>query len=109
MFYLCVSSCAGGFIQLIFLMATYSFFLYQGSQLISNGSELLLLVPAVAGIVGSVVLPVLGAVPDGAIGTNRNKQNQWNMLRCHYASLTSFCFIVFICFQLSPSFILRYG
>lgn len=35
--------------------------------MISNGSELLLLVPAVAGIVGSVVLPILGAVPDGAI------------------------------------------
>lgn len=35
--------------------------------MISDGSELLLLVPAVAGIVGSVVLPVLGAVPDGAI------------------------------------------
>lgn len=35
--------------------------------MISDGSELLLLVPAVAGLVGSVVLPVLGAVPDGAI------------------------------------------
>jgi len=57
----------GGFVQLLFLMACYAFFLYQGSQLISNGSELLLLVPAVAGVVGSVVLPVLGAVPDGAI------------------------------------------
>ena len=29
------------------------------------GSELLLLVPSLAGIVGSVVLPILGAVPDG--------------------------------------------
>ena len=53
--------------QLLFLMACYSFFLYQGSQLISGGSELLLLVPAVAGVVGSVVLPTLGAVPDAAI------------------------------------------
>lgn len=35
--------------------------------MISDGSELLLLVPSMAGIVGSVVLPVLGAVPDGAI------------------------------------------
>eukprot|EP00752_Nemacystus_decipiens_P007995 g7143.t1 len=35
--------------------------------MISDGSELLLLVPSLAGIVGSVVLPVLGAVPDGAI------------------------------------------
>lgn len=35
------------------------------AKLISDGSELLLLVPSVAGLVGSVVLPVLGAVPDG--------------------------------------------
>ena len=32
------------------------------------GSELLLLVPSLAGIVGSVVLPILGAVPDGELG-----------------------------------------
>lgn len=48
--------------------------------MISDGSELLLLVPAVAGIVGSVVLPVLGAVPDGAIvlfsGMGDDAQNQ---------------------------------
>ena len=37
------------------------------SNLISDGSELLLLVPSMAGLVGSVVLPILGAVPDGAI------------------------------------------
>eukprot|EP00401_Gymnodinium_catenatum_P006415 CAMPEP_0117568866 /NCGR_PEP_ID=MMETSP0784-20121206/58362_1 /TAXON_ID=39447 /ORGANISM="" /LENGTH=542 /DNA_ID=CAMNT_0005366819 /DNA_START=139 /DNA_END=1767 /DNA_ORIENTATION=+ len=37
----------------------------MGSNLISDGSELLLLVPEVAGLVGGVVLPVLGAVPDG--------------------------------------------
>lgn len=42
-------------------------FLRSASNMISDGSELLLLVPAVAGMVGSVVLPVLGAVPDGAI------------------------------------------
>jgi hypothetical protein len=35
--------------------------------MLSDGSELLLLVPSLAGIVGSVVLPILGAVPDGAI------------------------------------------
>merc|ERR1719163_640115 len=43
----------------------YAYVLFQASNLISDGSELLLLVPAVAGLVGSVVLPVLGAVPDG--------------------------------------------
>lgn len=52
----------------------------SASNMISDGSELLLLVPAVAGIVGSVVLPVLGAVPDGAIvlfsGMGDNAQEQ---------------------------------
>jgi Ca2+/Na+ antiporter len=41
--------------------------LYYASNLISEGSELLLLVPSMAGLVGGVVLPLLGAVPDGAI------------------------------------------
>ena len=31
------------------------------------GSELLMLIPSLKGIVGPVVLPILGAVPDGAI------------------------------------------
>jgi Ca2+/Na+ antiporter len=41
--------------------------LYQAANLIGEGSELLLLVPSMAGLVGGVVLPLLGAVPDGAI------------------------------------------
>eukprot|EP01033_Poteriospumella_lacustris_P008661 gene8662-6230_t len=48
--------------------------------MISDGSELLLLVPAWAGLVGSVVLPVLGAVPDGCMvlfsGLGPNAQEQ---------------------------------
>ena len=36
--------------------------------MISDGSELLLLVPQWAGLIGSIVLPFLGAVPDSAIG-----------------------------------------
>lgn len=51
--------------QLLFLSMVYAYILCEGSNLISDGSELLLLVPSIAGIVGSVVLPVLGAVPDG--------------------------------------------
>ena len=39
----------------------------MAANYISEGSELLTLIPKVAGIVGSVVLPLLGAVPDGAI------------------------------------------
>lgn len=64
-------------------MACYAFFLYQGSHFISDGSELLLLIPSIAGIVGSVVLPVLGAVPDGAIvlfsGLGPDAQQQLNI------------------------------
>jgi hypothetical protein len=41
--------------------------LFVASNMISDGSELLLLLPSIAGIVGSCVLPVLGAVPDGMI------------------------------------------
>jgi len=51
--------------QLGFLTLVYAVVLYQASNLISSGSELLQLVPAVAGLVGSIVLPILGAVPDG--------------------------------------------
>lgn len=56
-----------GFVQLVFLGLAYAYILFNASNLISEGSELLLLVPSLAGIVGSVVLPILGAVPDGAI------------------------------------------
>ena len=45
----------------------YGYILFMASNMLSDGSELLLLVPSLAGIVGSVVLPILGAVPDGAI------------------------------------------
>merc|ERR1719230_2263664 len=50
---------------LLFLTLIYAVILYQSSNLISSGSELLLLVPSLAGLVGSIVLPILGAVPDG--------------------------------------------
>eukprot|EP00597_Dinobryon_sp_UTEXLB2267_P000289 CAMPEP_0170070262 /NCGR_PEP_ID=MMETSP0019_2-20121128/8623_1 /TAXON_ID=98059 /ORGANISM="Dinobryon sp., Strain UTEXLB2267" /LENGTH=573 /DNA_ID=CAMNT_0010278503 /DNA_START=66 /DNA_END=1787 /DNA_ORIENTATION=+ len=51
--------------------------------MISDGSELLLLVPSLASIVGSLVLPVLGAFPDGCIvffsGMGPNAQEQLNI------------------------------
>jgi len=56
-----------GVTGLLWLFLSYGFALYQGANLISEGSELLLLVPSLAGLVGGVVLPLLGAVPDGAI------------------------------------------
>jgi len=57
----------GAIYKILFLMLVYGFILFKASNLISDGSELLLLIPSVAGIVGSVVLPILGAVPDGMI------------------------------------------
>ncbi|KAF0683134.1 Aste57867_24822 [Aphanomyces stellatus] len=70
----------GGFVQVLFLGAVYGYVLFHSSSLISDGSELLLLVPSIAGVVGSIVLPVLGAVPDGAIvlfsGMGPDAQNQ---------------------------------
>ena len=56
-----------GFVQLLFLGGVYGYMLMYASNLISDGSELLLLVPAWAGLIGSIVLPVLGAVPDGCM------------------------------------------
>ena len=58
---------AYGFVQLLFLFFAYGYILMVSSNMISDGSELLLLVPSLAGVVGSIVLPILGAVPDGAI------------------------------------------
>lgn len=51
--------------QIFFAAAVYGYVLSESANLISDGSELLLLVPRLAPVVGSIVLPVLGAVPDG--------------------------------------------
>jgi len=56
-----------GLIQILFLLAVYFKILGWASDQIAEGSELLLLIPAIRGLVGSVVLPILGAVPDGAM------------------------------------------
>jgi Ca2+/Na+ antiporter len=50
---------------MLLMTVIYGVVLYQSSNLIADGSELLLLIPSVAGLVGSIVLPILGAVPDG--------------------------------------------
>eukprot|EP00956_Cyclotella_meneghiniana_P005062 scaffold6277_cov54-Cyclotella_meneghiniana.AAC.1 len=56
-----------GVTGLLWLLISYGYVLYMASNLISEGSDLLLLVPSLAGLVGGLVLPLLGAVPDGAI------------------------------------------
>ncbi|KAA0148894.1 hypothetical protein FNF29_06368 [Cafeteria roenbergensis] len=55
-----------GLFQLVFLTLVYGYILASSSKMIADGSELLLLVLN-PGIVGGLVLPVMGAVPDGAI------------------------------------------
>lgn len=56
-----------GLVQVLGLAAAYAYVLFFASNLISDGAELLQMVPSLEHLVGSVVLPVLGAVPDGAI------------------------------------------
>jgi hypothetical protein len=72
-----------GLFQILTIAAVYGYILCYASNMISDGSELLLLVPAYAGIVGSIVLPVLGAVPDGCIvlfsGLGPNAQSTLNV------------------------------
>ena len=69
-----------GLCQLATLTIYYGYVLYIAANMIGDGSELLLLVPSLAGIVGSCVLPILGAVPDGMIvlfsGMGPDAQNQ---------------------------------
>lgn len=58
----CSSSLTGS----IFLTVTYGFLLLKGANLISDGSELLMEVLD-PGLIGGLVLPVLGALPDSAM------------------------------------------
>ncbi len=56
----------GGLVQLVFLMLVYGTILLYASKMIADGSELLMLILN-PGIIGGLVLPVMGAVPDGAM------------------------------------------
>jgi len=51
--------------QLFFVFCVYGYVLSVSANMIGDGAELLLLVPQYAGMVGSIVLPILGAIPDG--------------------------------------------
>mmetsp|Transcript_23271 Transcript_23271/g.58861 ORF Transcript_23271/g.58861 Transcript_23271/m.58861 type:complete len:565 (-) Transcript_23271:427-2121(-) len=69
-------------VQLVVVTVIYGGILFYSAGMIGDGSELLLLIPAYADLVGSVVLPVLGAVPDGmmvlfsGIGPRMDAQEQ---------------------------------
>lgn len=69
-----------GIVQLFVLTGMYGYVLFTAANMIGNGSELLLLVPSMAQLVGSIVLPVLGAVPDGMMvmfsGLKANPQEE---------------------------------
>jgi len=52
-------------LQLLFVFLVYGYVLFISADMIGDGAELLLLVPGYADMVGSIVLPILGAIPDG--------------------------------------------
>ena len=70
---------AWGLVQVLSLTTVYAYLLFVATNMLSDGSELLLLVPSMAGIVGSVVLPLVAAVPDGAIlgGKSGRGPHRW--------------------------------
>jgi len=51
--------------QILIQTGLYGYVLFVAANMIGDGAELLLLVPAYAALVGSIVIPILGAVPDG--------------------------------------------
>ena len=58
--------CSTGLAGSLVLIAGYGYMLLQGANLISDGSELLLAVMD-PGLIGGLVLPILGALPDAAM------------------------------------------
>jgi Ca2+/Na+ antiporter len=54
------------FPSLLFMMVVYGYILMKGSQLIGDGSEMLLLMYG-PGIIGGLLIPILGAIPDCAV------------------------------------------
>lgn len=63
----CLPHTFPGFVQLLSLGGAYSACLMYAAHLIYDGSELLLLIPSLSGLIGSVILPILGAVPDACV------------------------------------------
>lgn len=69
-----------GDIQVVFLLLVYAYILYTAANLISDGSEMLEWIGALRKLVGPIILPILGAIPDGAMvlfsGLGDNAQSQ---------------------------------
>jgi len=76
--------CSDNIVGLIMIILFYGFILGMGAKTISDGSEILLeLFPKWGTVIGALLLPVLGAVPDaaiiivsGALGTRAEAQTQ---------------------------------
>jgi Ca2+/Na+ antiporter len=51
--------------QVLVMTGLYAKVLFVAANMIGDGAELLLLCPPLAPLVGSIVLPILGAIPDG--------------------------------------------
>jgi Ca2+/Na+ antiporter len=51
--------------QLFWAFLAYGYVLFISADMIGDGAELLLLIPEYKDLVASIVLPILGAVPDG--------------------------------------------
>jgi len=66
--------------QIFVQAALYGYILSIGADMIGDGAELLMLCPSIAPLVGSIVVPILGAVPDGMMvlcsGLGDDAQNQ---------------------------------
>jgi Ca2+/Na+ antiporter len=66
--------------QVLVQTGLYGYVLFVAANMIGDNAELLLLVPEYATLVGSVVLPILGAVPDGMMvlfsGFGENPQQE---------------------------------
>lgn len=55
------------FAVVIMQTAIYGYVLFVAANMIGDGADLLLLIPSYAPYVGTIVIPILGAVPDGMI------------------------------------------
>jgi len=52
-------------LQLLWAFASYGYVLFLSANMIGDGAELLLLIPSYKDLVASIILPILGAIPDG--------------------------------------------
>lgn len=89
----------GDLFTVLFMMAVYGYILFKASNLIADGSDILREIYG-AGIVGGILIPILGALPDGLIilfsgmgdGTKKEIQEGESdgYRRCFYQTLYAY-------------------